>query len=45
MLTNFKFIKSGNILELFEYKKSIEYGKSGKNLELERKKKLTQKIR
>jgi len=38
MLTNFKLIKSGNILELFEYKKSIEYGKSERESGIRRKK-------
>lgn len=30
MITHRKFIKSGNILELFEYEKAVKYGKSEK---------------
>lgn len=40
MLTNYKLIKSGNILELFEYKKSVEYGKSKKDFGTRAKKKV-----
>lgn len=43
MLTNFKLVKSGNILELFEYKKSIEYGKSEKESGVRRKKEVNAK--
>ena len=43
MLTNFKLIKSGNILELFEYKKSIEYGKSGREPGVRKKKEIDTK--
>ncbi len=43
MITNFKLVKSGNILELFEYKKSIEYGKSEKEFGVRKKKEVNTK--
>lgn len=40
MLTHLKLIKSGNILELFEYKKGVKYGKSEKELGARMKRKI-----
>ena len=43
MLTNFEIIKSGNILELFEYKKSIKYGESERQPGIRKKKEVSEK--